>query len=254
MAIAYRYLICLWSFAAVVGFGQALPPPEVTVRFTVFSRQRLAGLCYLPTKHSHPLGLKFFIQNKSELFSYSGPADIAFYAEADWARFAQAKESEATSSALLPRPVAVAALPLGMKEALLLFVPLPEALPTGIQFLVLPVNDDRVLFPLGHVGVINATGRSYMGQVGSKILDIPPGRGGNIAAIGAVDFRLACRDEGQWAAAGHHYFTVGPRTRVCLVLFPASGPTGVGPIIRTLVDEHRNVDVQLATARLPLKK
>lgn len=254
MAIAYRHLIGLWSFAAVVGFGQVLPPSEVTVQFTVFSRQRLAGLCYLPTKHSHPLGLKFFTQNKSELFSYRGSADIAFYTESDWARFAQAKESPATSAVPLPRPVAVAALPPGMKEALLLFVPLPEASPTGIQFLVLPVNDDPALFPVGHIGVINATGRSYLGQVGRRILDIPPGRGGNIAAMGAVDFRLACRDEGQWVAAGHHFFTVGPRTRVCLVLFPATAATGVGPVIRTLIDEHSNEDVLLATARLPLKK
>jgi hypothetical protein len=146
--------------------------------------------------------------------------------------------------------VAVAALPSGMKEALLLFIALPEAQPSGIKFLVLPVDDDPLHFPAGHIGVINVTGRSYTGQVGKKILDIPQGRGGNVDAAGPVDFRLACRDEGQWVAAGHHFFTIGPGARVYLVLFPAMTPTGVGPVIRTLVDEPHALTAEIATAQL----
>jgi hypothetical protein len=254
MAIRIRYLISLWVFVPVVGFSQVKLPPEVTVQFTVFSRQRLAGLCYLPTKQAQPVGLKFFTQNKSERFCYTGPAEVPFFDAADWACFAPVKVAAANSTAPLPRPVAVAVLPAGMKEALLLFIPLSKTQPSGIKFLVLSVDDDPARFPAGHIGVINATGSSYMGQVGRKVLDIPPGRGGNFAAAGPVDFRLARRVEGQWVAAGHHFFNVGPRTRVCLVLFPATTASGVAPVIRTLVDEPQATSAELAAAPLATLK
>ncbi len=179
---------------------------------------------------------------------------MAFYAAEDWARYVPTEVAAAPRVTPLPRPVAVATLPVGMTEALLLFIPLPETRPDGIQFLVLPVDDDPARFPAGHIAVVNATGRPYTGQVGRKVLDLPQGGGGNVAATGPVDFRLACRDEGQWVAAGHHFLNVGSQARVRLVLFPPTSPTGVGPVIRVLVqDPHARTAVQ-TTSGLDLKK
>lgn len=254
MVIPLRYLISLGMLSAVVVQAQAMPPPEVTVQFTVFSRKRLDGLCYLPTKQSKPASLRFFTQNKSQRYWYTGAADVAFYAAEDWARYAQAGEEEAPRVKPLPRPVAVAAIPGAMKEALLLFISLPDAQPDGIKFLVFPVDDDPARFPVGHIAVVNATGRPYMGQVGRKILEIPQGGGENVAAMGPVDFRLACLDGGQWVAAGHHFFNVGANTRVRLVLFPATTPTGVGPVIRDLVDEPHDKTAEMSAARLAPRK
>ena len=236
MAFPCRYLICLWLYAPVVcpGQVQTSQPHAVAVHFTVFSRQRLTGLCYQPSPRARPVGVQFFPQARSERFGYRGPAELAFYEEADWTEYTRNKA--ANPAAALPSPVAVARLPVGMKEALLLFVPLPEAQAGGIRFGVLAVDDDPARFPPGQLGVINVTGRVYTAQVGRKVLAVPPGRGENLAVAGPVEFRLACREEGQWVAAGHHAFTVGPTSRVCLVLFPATSATGVGPVIRTLVD------------------
>ena len=89
-----------------------------------------------------------------------------------------------------------------------------------------------------------------MGQVGRKVLDIPQGRGENVAATGPVDFRLACLDGGQWVSAGHHVIDVGPNTRVRLILFPPTTPSGVGPVIRALVDEPHGQTAVLTAARL----
>jgi len=239
---------------SVVVQGQAVPPSEVTVQFTVFSRKRLDGLCYLPTKLAQPVSLQFFTQNKSECYRYMGSAEVAFYAAEDWARYSQAEVAAVPHVKPLPRPIAVAMLPSGMREALLLFIPVPETQTDGIKFLVLPVDDDPVRFPSGHIAVINATGRPYMGQVGRNVLDLPQGVGGNFAATGPVDFRLACLDGGQWVAAGHHFFNVGPTARVRLVLFPATAPTGVGPVIRALVDEPHDKTGMLTAARLAPKK
>ena len=250
MVIPLRYLISLWALIPVVVQGQVMPPSEVTVEFTVFSRMRLDGLCYLPTKLSQPVSLRFFTQNKSERYQYTGSAAVAFYAAEDWARYAKAGEAEASRVKPLPRPVAVATLPGKIREAFLLFIPLPETQPDGIRFLVLPVDDDPARFPVGHIAVVNATGRPYTGQVGRKVLELPQGSGVNVAAKGPVDFRLACLDGGQWVAAGHHVFSVGPTTRVRLVLFPATAPTGVGPVIRALVDEPHDKTTVLTAARL----
>jgi hypothetical protein len=250
MVIPLRYLISLWVLIPVVVQGQAMPPPEVTVQFTVFSRKRLDGLCYMPTKRSQPAKLRFFTQNKSERYRYTGSAEVAFYAAEDWARYAQAGVAAVPCVKPLPRPVAVAVLPAGIREALLLFIPLPETRIDGIQFLVLPLDDDPARFPVGHIGVVNATGRPYAGQVGRKVLEIPQGGGGTVAATGPVDFRLACLDGGQWVAAGHHFVNVGPRTRVRLVLFPSTTATGVGPVIRALVDEPHGQPAVLTAARL----
>ncbi len=251
MVIPLRYLISLAMLVPVVVQGQAKPPPEVAVRFTVFSRKRLDGLCYLPAKLSQPVSLRFFTQNKSERYRYTGSADLAFYAADDWARYAQAGVAAVPCLKPLPRPVAVAVLPAGMREALLLFIPLPETRPDGIQFLVLPVDDDPARFPVGHIAVVNATGRPYTGQVGRRVLEIPQGGGwGTVSATGPVDFRLACLDGGQWVSAGHNFLNVGPRTRVRLVLFPSTTPTGVGPVIRALVDEPHDSTAVLTAARL----
>lgn len=250
MVIPLRYLISFWVLLPVVVQGQAMPPPEVAVQFTVFSRKRLDGLCYLPTKRSQPVGLRFFSQNKSERYRYTGSADVAFYAAEDWARYAQAGVAAVPCVKPLPRPVAVATLPVGMTESLLLFIPLPETRPDGIQYLVLPLDDDPARFPVGHIAVVNATGRPYTGQVGRKVMDLPEGGEGTVAAKGPVDFRLACLDGAQWVFAGHHLLNVGPLTRVRLVLFPATAPTGVGPVIRALVDKPHDKTAVLTAARL----
>ncbi len=236
MAVPFRYLICLWLCGPVVcpGQVQTSQPHAVAVHFTVFSRQRLTGLCYQPSPRGRPVGLRFFPQSRSERLGYTGPEEVAFYEESDWAEYTRNKV--ANPAAALPRPVAVARLPVGVREALLLFVPLPRAQAGGIRFGVLAVDDDPARFPPGQLGVINVAGRAYTAQVGRKVLEVPQGRGENLAVNGPVDFLLACREEGHWVAAGHHAITVGTSSRVCVVLFPATSATGVGPVIRTLVD------------------
>ena len=235
MAVSLRYLIGFFLVVSASGFGQAIRLPEVSVQFTVFSRQRHPGLCYLPTPLGRPVGLHFLKQNKSERYRYEGPADLAFYDEADWARYTRGKEGD--PGAVLPSPVAIASLPVGVRQVLLLFIPLPEAQANGLKFLVLVVDESMGRFTSGHISVINVSGRAYTAQVGRQILELPLGCGPSFAAEGTVDVRLAYRDSDQWVLAGHHTITVGLSARVYLCLFPASANTGVSPVIRTLVDE-----------------
>lgn len=236
MAFSLRYLIpLLVALAPITAFNQTVVPTEMSVQFTVFSRLRPTGLCYLPTSQSQPVSLRFFTQNKSAPYSYSGPRNLDFYNEAEWARYAELNAT--THSAARPKPVAVASLPVGIKQILLLFIPIPEAQANGLKFHVLPVPDDLEWFPWGTLAVINVSGRVFKGSISRQVLDMPLGCSENLAAEGALDIHLASQEGGQWIASGQHLITVNANNRVRLVLFPASAKTGVAPIIRTLSDE-----------------
>ncbi|MBC8038954.1 MAG: hypothetical protein H7Y06_00255, partial [Opitutaceae bacterium] len=85
--------------------------------------------------------------------------------------------------------------------------------------------------------VINASGREYMAKMGEQVLEVPHGIGGKVPVKGTVELRLAAQSGGGWVVGGRHTFRLGERDRVSLVFFPPTSPTGIAPIIRTLVEE-----------------
>jgi hypothetical protein len=236
MAFSLRYLILpLVALAPITAFNQTVGPSEVAVQFTVFSRLRPTGLCYLPKSQSHPVALRFFTQNKSALYAYAGPRTLNFYNEAEWARYAELNAT--THSAARPKPMAVASLPAGEKQLLLLFIPIPDAHVNELKFHVLAVPDDLERFPWGTLAVINVSGRVFKGSFSRQVLDMPLGCSENVAAEGALDIHLVSQDDGQWIASGQHLITVTPNNRVRMILFPAVAKTGIAPTIRTLTDD-----------------
>jgi hypothetical protein len=234
MAITLRYLIRLLVWWPAVVVGQIAPPADVSVQFTVFGRFRYAGLCYLTCAQAAPTQVTFFTQNKSANYSYRGPAQIGFF---DAAELASVVASRPPKSCLpVPRAVALVSLPPDIKQALLVFIPLPSGRADGRRFRVFTLDDSQEVFPVGCVAVVNVSGRPFKGQFGHQILDIPVGRSANIVLSGPVELRLAFDDSGRWVAAGSHAFFVTPESRVYVVLFPPAVVSGVAPIIRVLVD------------------
>jgi hypothetical protein len=225
MAKSNRYLILfvllfLW---VPVGHAQTNGPGlerVVEVEFTVFARDRHAGIYFRPSAGKPLEELEFFRSSRSPVYRYKGPAELVFYdspiGETEVARLTVAPE---------------------LTRLLLLFIPVREPQPGGRRFNVFGVNDSTSALPPGKAMVLNASGLEYAAMIGSEQLMLPKGLSTAVPASGKVTFQLAWSDGEGWFNAGYHEFSTSPGARTCLVLFPPRSATGIGPLIRTLVDE-----------------
>ena len=150
----------------------------------------------------------------------------------------------------MPKPVAVAQVAPGIERALFLFIPVRNPVPEGPRFNVYVVDDSPRTLPVGYASVINASGREYMAKMGEQVLEVPHGVGGKVPVKGTVELRLAAQSGDGWVVGGRHTFRLGERDRVSLVFFPPTSPTGIAPIIRTLVEElpEEKTAAQVASA------
>lgn len=243
MAITYRSLI-----SAVLALGFFLPMAQAqasratgadaqSLMFTVFARNRHAGLQFLPGERAAPQAVEFFGNTRSPIYTYRGGMSVPFYDGAELAAWLQASAANPANPPPMPRPVAVAQVAPGIERALFLFIPARAPVPGEPRFHVYVVDDGPRTLPMGYASVINASGREYMAKMGEQMLEVPHGVGGKVPVQGSVELRLATQSDKGWVVGGRHTFRMGERDRVSLVFFPPTSPTGIAPIIRTLVEE-----------------
>lgn len=241
MAYSRRYLIL--SIALMFTTHLLAQAQDVGSRtanaltFTVFARQRHVGIQFLPASMQRPQSLEFFGNTRSPIYTYQGGAQVPFYDSAELTAWWDALVRDPLNPPVLPRPVTVAQVDPGIERALFLFIPVRNPVPEGPRFDVYVVDDSPRLLPAGYASVINASGCEYMAKMGDQVFKVPLGIGGNVPVKGSVELRLAAQSSSGWVVGGRHTFRLGERDRVSLVLFPPTSPTGIAPIIRTLVEE-----------------
>lgn len=241
MALSLRHLISLiiLPLGFVASAGTAAPVTEATsIEFTVFARLRPRSLQFFPDAKSQPQKLEFFGNTRSPSYTVKGGRQIPIYATLDLnAYFKALAAAPADNPPPKPVPVAVADIPEGITRALLLFIPVPDPTPSGPAMRIYVVDDSPRTLPAGYASVINASGREYKAKLGDELLDVPHGIGGKVPVKGTVELRLAARDGDGWVVGGRHTFKLGENNRVSLVFFPPTSPTGIAPIIRTLIED-----------------
>lgn len=238
MALAQRYLILV-----VIALGLGAPAfaqgarAEEPVSFSVFARSRQTGLMFLPGANMPPQAVEFFGNTRSPVYTQRGGSSVAFYKRAELTAWWAAREADPRNAPPLPAPVAVARVTPGTGRALFLFIPTRAPAAEEPKFNIYVVDDSPKTLPAGYAAVINASGREYMAKMGEQMLEVPHGIGGKVPVQGMVELRLATQAGSGWVVGGRHTFRLGERDRVSLVFFPPTSPTGIAPIIRTLVEE-----------------
>ncbi len=242
MALPLRHLINGLLLAVLI-FTLALPvtakprAQPTPIEFTVFARYRQQNLQFLPDAQSPPQSLEFFGNTRSPAYSYTGKSrQLPIYEAAPLTAYWEALTRDPRNPPALPVPVAIADIPEGLTRALLLFIPVRNPPAGQPRLRVYVVDDSPHTLPAGFAAVINASGREYKAQLGEEIMDVPHGIGGKVPATGTVELRLATQDGNDWVVSGRHTFRLGNKDRVSLVFFPPTSPTGIAPIIRTLID------------------
>ncbi len=241
MAYSCRYLILALAMMLAAHLSvhaqAAAPQTPGAFTFTVFARHRPAGLQFLPAVKKAPQALEFFGNTRSPLYTYRGGTQVPFYDGVELTAWWEALARDPHNPPSLPTPVAVAQVGPGIVRALFLFIPERNPVPEGPRFSVYVVDDSPLYLPAGYASVINASGRAYKAHMGGQVLEVPLGIGGKVPVKGTVELRLAAQSGDGWVVSGRHTFHLGERDRVSLVFFPPTSPTGIAPIIRTLVEE-----------------
>ena len=239
MANSCRYLIPILAiFFAILTPSPAQNAPKLDVlTFSVFARQRQMGLQFLPAAKQAPQSLEFFGNTRSPHYKYKGGSRVPFYDEVQLTSWLLAIERDPLNPPPLPNPVAVAQVAPGIERALFLFIPVRNPVPDGPKFNIYVVDDSPRQLPVGYAAVINVSGREYMAQMGDQVVEVPQGIGGKVQVKGTVELRIAAQSGGGWVVGGRHTFRLGDKDRVSLVFFPPTSPTGIAPIIRTLIEE-----------------
>lgn len=241
MAFLLRHLIRLPLLALVVTAATAdsrPAAPVAPVEFTVFARHRHNDLQFLPDAHGAPQSLEFFGKTRSPRYTHHGGPRLPFYSATELTAWQVARTASPDKPPPLPAPVAIADIPAGLTRALLLFTPAHNPAPGEPRLHIHVVDDNPRTLPAGHIAVINISGRDYKARIGGQLLEVPLGNSGKIPAKGTVGLHLATQteDDNRWVFAGRHTFRLNERERASLVFFPPASPTGIAPIIRTLVE------------------
>lgn len=241
MALSLRYLIrCalrllglvlvgLWlapwlALGAVLSDRPDAPQKEVSLRFTVFGLSAVEGLVYRAAPDGPPRALQFHSAYRSARYDYRGGERLCFY------------DGSAVVADPHAAPVATYAVPEGVADLLLLFLPRRAPTTDGLLYDVYGVDDGLGRAPAGHFTTINVSGREYVAHHSGESITIPRGVGAVHAARGRVSLALAAQVGEAWLATGKHEFNLAARDRVTLIFFPSASGTSVYPIIRRLVD------------------
>jgi hypothetical protein len=250
MAIIHRYLISLLILAMWGGsLAYAAEPASaakqaVEVEFSVFGTRAFQGLAYLSATSPKPTALKFYSVHLSASYAYKGDPVIKFYNEAELTAALQAIEAEKAANPNAPvpplklKPVAVCTLPAGMKKAVFLFFPRAQAAgENGGLCEIYPMDMDLTKVPVGHLVVINASGRDFLAQVNSTTTTLSRGVSQPFGAErGKISVKIARLEPEFQNVVSSDRWNLTKSQRRLWVLFPMMNSTDVFPDARCLVD------------------
>ena len=229
MAYTLRHLtrFAIWfAVPAIAGFGlptvvSGQPPPEVMIRFTVFSAEPVDGVGYIPKPDAPAMPLVFYPTARSPRYTYEGGNPLRFYLRAN---------DEMTSAT-----AAEVTIPPGVRDGLLLFT--PATVPGGPRYSVRLIDDGAGRHPSGAIAIVNLSGLPLRGTVGRTEMVLKDGLNPpvKIARSAPVMLRTMFRGRFYQSYAGIVELEAGERA--LLILLPPYRAGSLEVQSRLLVDD-----------------
>jgi len=208
----------------------------VDIQFRVFALNTINGLCFQPALKAVAREIVFFSSERSSAYRYKGGASLAFYEGTGSSSPIPGPTGEITSP-----PVALAMLPPGVKQVMLLFFPKRQPAADGLKYDVVVIEDSLEKVPLGMAVTLNASGQNYEGRVGTVPIQIPPGQGVPFKVVGRVHTQLAARVNGQAFRAATFDLKLNAQQRAWVLLFPPYAIGEFQPQIRVLYESQSSL-------------
>ncbi len=218
----YSSLVCWLVLAgalADVAHGATAPAPAA-VRFTVFSVQPIKGLAFAPRPNAALQELVFQPTARSVRYDYRGTMPLRIV--------------EAGSGTL----VAEATIPAGMRDALLLFLPVAaEKGGSGLRYQIAVLDDGAGRQGPGGVAILNLSGLALSGTVGAQKVTLKEGLNPTLPAgrSTAVSFSTIFKNRTYRSYVGT--VALGRNERALLILFPPFYAGGLEVQSRLLLDQ-----------------
>jgi hypothetical protein len=222
MQCRHASLTCGFLLAVgAAGFAQgAAAPVSAAVRFTVFAAQPVKGLTFVPRANAAPQELAFQPTARSARYEYRGTMPLRFV--------------EAGTGTV----VAEATIPAGMRDALLLFLPITSGGAKGsLRYQVAVLDDGAGRHAPGGLAILNLSGLALSGTVGAEKVTLQAGLNPTlpIGRTTAVSFSTVFKNRSYRSYVGT--VTLGRNERALLILFPPFYAGGLEVQSRLLLDQ-----------------
>lgn len=209
MAKLFRYLITsaasLLACAHTVVAADSVAP-ERALKFTVFATQPIErdALSFAVREKAVMkfTPLLFFPSTRSPEYVYSGPATMLFHDSGTKEIVAQAE------------------LPEGIREALVIFVPVQPAASRGIRFNVFVLDDERSKSGGAGLDVVNFSGFELVGKIDRERVSLPKGFIGHYASGASAQVQFDVLFKGRAVRAYSDKIKSGAGRRALLLLLP----------------------------------
>jgi len=240
MALFIRHLTHALIFLALWGCLRAAEParrPQIEVQFSVFGTRAFKGLAYLSSTSPKPRSVKFYSVTLSSLYTYRGDSSLKFYNETELVAALEEAAAEKKANPHGPepelkiRPVAVCTIPDGLKKAVLLFFPSPQASSAGAeQCEIFAMDMAATKVPPGSMVIVNAAGHDFIGQINSQVVTInrgvsAPFRGDH----GRISVKMVRQEPDFQNVVCSDEWPVGKNQRRLWILFPFENTTDILP-------------------------
>lgn len=209
-----------WLVAIVAGLLCGARPALAqtpTIRFTVFSPQRVSDVVFAPRPGAEPQPLQFHASGRSPRYEYRGALPLKFAAAGTGA------------------VVAEAAIPPNITDALLLF--LPSADSGGRRFQIAVLDDAAARHGPGGLAIVNLSGLALGGTVNKESIALQPGLNPTLAIGSAAKITLHASVKGKTFRAYADTVQLGRNQRALLVLFPPAYRGSHEVQARLLIDQ-----------------
>jgi len=197
-------MICGLLFCVASAVAQPVIP---SVRFSVFSPKPIKDVGFAPRAGVAPQTLAFAPTARSPRYEFRGPMPLRFV--------------DVTSGVV----VAEAAIPAGIRDALLLFslieTPASAGKGTGtLRYQVAVLDDSAARLPPGSLSIVNLSGLALSGTVNKEKVALQPGLNSPLAVGRAAKVALTTTFKGRTYQSYAATAALGRSDRALLILFP----------------------------------
>jgi hypothetical protein len=204
---------------AVSAHGATAPTPAA-VRFTVFSAQPVKGLTFVPRPNAAPQELVFQPTARSARHEYRGPMPLRII--------------ESGTGTL----VAEATIPAGIRDALLLFLPIADGKGGGaLRYQVAVLDDGAGRHGPGGLAILNLSGLALSGTVGAEKVTLKAGLNPTLPLGRTTTVSFSTAFKGRTYRSYVGTVALGRNERALLILFPPFYAGGLEVQSRLLLDQ-----------------
>lgn len=226
-------LLCgFWFCGAASASAQPVIP---SVRFSVFSPKPIKDVGFAPRAGVAPQPLSFAPTARSPRYEYRGAMPLRFVD---------------VSSGVV---VAEAAIPAGVRDALLLFSPIETAAGAAgkgtLRYQVAVLDDSASRLAPGSLSIINLSGLSLSGTVNKEKVTLQPGLNVPLTVGQAAKIALSTTFKGRSYQSYAGTASLGRNDRALLILFPPFYAGSLEVQSRLLIDPPPGTAVAAPAAK-----